>query len=225
LEAGFDSNSNSLWRIRISVSEFEFGEFSSHFQNSNTPNIREFEYKFELGEIFPAPSPMYNKSKCFISLGKDTPKSGPSISAIERAKTPDPEGTKLEFFEMGSCVPFASTIKSHLDIGGIFIWCIDEKIVTNIIGELLFDPATTDERHDAAMSIFKQNEGDDEDNQAGAFQVTIRKTMALNLSHLTLRLDCASDKLAKCYKKLIKELVFLSFLGCERAMWQSTSVP
>jgi hypothetical protein len=58
LEAGFDSNSNSLWRIRISVSEFEFefGEFSRHFQNSNSPNIREFEYEFELDEFFPTPA-------------------------------------------------------------------------------------------------------------------------------------------------------------------------
>jgi hypothetical protein len=91
----------------------------------------------------------------------------------ESNKTPDSEGTKFEFFEMVSCVPFASTIKSHLDIGGKLIFCIDEKIVTNIIGELIFDPATTDERHDAAMSLFKQKEGDDEENQARAFQVTI----------------------------------------------------
>jgi hypothetical protein len=33
--------------------EFEFGEFSRHFQNSNSPNIREFEYEFELGEFLP----------------------------------------------------------------------------------------------------------------------------------------------------------------------------
>jgi hypothetical protein len=55
LEAGFDSNPNSLWRIRIYVSEFEFefGEFSRHLQNSYLPNIREFE--FELGEFFSTP--------------------------------------------------------------------------------------------------------------------------------------------------------------------------
>jgi RNase H-like domain found in reverse transcriptase len=35
--------------------EFEFGEFSRHFQNSNSPNIREFEYEFELGEFLPTP--------------------------------------------------------------------------------------------------------------------------------------------------------------------------
>jgi hypothetical protein len=35
--------------------EFVFGEFSCHFQNSNSPNIREFEYEFELGEFFPTP--------------------------------------------------------------------------------------------------------------------------------------------------------------------------
>jgi CRISPR/Cas system CSM-associated protein Csm4 (group 5 of RAMP superfamily) len=35
--------------------EFEFGEFSRHFQNSNSPNIREFEYEFELSEFFPTP--------------------------------------------------------------------------------------------------------------------------------------------------------------------------
>jgi hypothetical protein len=99
----------------------------------------------------------------------------------ESNKTPDSEGTTLEFFEVGSCVPFASTIKSHLDIGGKLNFCIDEKIVTNIIDELLFDPATTDERIDAAMSIFKQNEGDEGENQAGAFQVTIGKTMAFEL--------------------------------------------
>jgi hypothetical protein len=32
------------------------------------------------------------------------------------------------------------------------------------------------------MSIFKKNEGDDEANQAGAFQVTIGKTLAFQLS-------------------------------------------
>jgi hypothetical protein len=35
--------------------ELELGEFSSHFQNSKSPNIREFEYEFELGEFFPTP--------------------------------------------------------------------------------------------------------------------------------------------------------------------------
>jgi hypothetical protein len=55
LETGFDSNSNSLWRIQISVLEFEFGEFSRHFQNSKWASIREFEYEFELGEFFPTP--------------------------------------------------------------------------------------------------------------------------------------------------------------------------
>jgi hypothetical protein len=57
LETWFDSNSNSLWRTRISMLEFEFefGEFSRHFQNSNSPNIRKFEYEFELGEFFPTP--------------------------------------------------------------------------------------------------------------------------------------------------------------------------
>jgi hypothetical protein len=37
--------------------EFEFGEFSRHFQNSNSPNILEFEYEFELGEFFATPAP------------------------------------------------------------------------------------------------------------------------------------------------------------------------
>jgi hypothetical protein len=35
--------------------EFVFGEFSCHFQNSNSSNIREFEYEFELGEFTPTP--------------------------------------------------------------------------------------------------------------------------------------------------------------------------
>jgi hypothetical protein len=39
--------------------EFEFGEFSRQFQNSNSPNIREFEYEFELGELFPTPALTY----------------------------------------------------------------------------------------------------------------------------------------------------------------------
>jgi hypothetical protein len=43
-------NSNSMLEF-----EFEFGEFSSQFQNSSSPNIREFEYEFELGEFFPTP--------------------------------------------------------------------------------------------------------------------------------------------------------------------------
>jgi hypothetical protein len=37
----------------FSVLEFEFGEFSRHFQNSNSPNIREFDYEFEFGEFSP----------------------------------------------------------------------------------------------------------------------------------------------------------------------------
>jgi hypothetical protein len=39
----------------MSEFEFEFDEFSRHFQNSYSPNIREFEYEFELGEFFPTP--------------------------------------------------------------------------------------------------------------------------------------------------------------------------
>jgi hypothetical protein len=35
--------------------EFEFGEFSRHFRNPNSPNIREFEYEFELGDFFLTP--------------------------------------------------------------------------------------------------------------------------------------------------------------------------
>jgi hypothetical protein len=48
--------------------EFEFGEFSSQFQNSNSPNIREFEYEFELGDFFPTPDYIHkislNKVQC-----------------------------------------------------------------------------------------------------------------------------------------------------------------
>jgi hypothetical protein len=44
--------------------EFEFGEFSSQFQNSNSPNIREFEYEFELGEFFPTPAINYQRHHC-----------------------------------------------------------------------------------------------------------------------------------------------------------------
>jgi hypothetical protein len=40
----------------MSEFEFEFVEFSRHFQNSYSPNIREFEYEFELGEFFPTPT-------------------------------------------------------------------------------------------------------------------------------------------------------------------------
>jgi hypothetical protein len=61
-----------------------------------------------------------------------------------------------------------------------YFW-IDEKIVTNIIGELLFDPATTDERHDAAMGIFEQPEEDIEASGIGAFRVTIGRTLAFEL--------------------------------------------
>jgi hypothetical protein len=54
-ELGFDSIRIRFGRIRISVSEleFEFGELYTLFQNSDSPNIRE--YEFELGEFFPTP--------------------------------------------------------------------------------------------------------------------------------------------------------------------------
>jgi hypothetical protein len=56
-ELGFDSIRIRFGRIRISVSEFEFefGELYTLFQNSDSPNIREYEFEFELGEFFPTP--------------------------------------------------------------------------------------------------------------------------------------------------------------------------
>jgi hypothetical protein len=57
-ELGFDSIRIRFGRIRISVSEFEFefGELYTLFQNSDSPNIREYEFEFELGEFFPTPA-------------------------------------------------------------------------------------------------------------------------------------------------------------------------
>jgi hypothetical protein len=54
---GLDSIRIRFRRIQISVSEFEseFGELYTLFQNSNSPNIREYEFEFELVEFFPAP--------------------------------------------------------------------------------------------------------------------------------------------------------------------------
>jgi hypothetical protein len=54
-ELGFDSIRIRFRRIRISISEFkfEFGELYTLFQNSYSPNIREYEFEFELGEFFP----------------------------------------------------------------------------------------------------------------------------------------------------------------------------
>jgi hypothetical protein len=56
-ELGFDSIRIRFGRIRISVSEFEFefGELHALFQNSDSPNIREYEFEFELDEFFPTP--------------------------------------------------------------------------------------------------------------------------------------------------------------------------
>jgi hypothetical protein len=65
-------------RIRISVSEFEFAEFSRHFQNANSPNIREFE--FEMGKIslpmIPANklSPKFHGLYKVLKEGNDTVK-------------------------------------------------------------------------------------------------------------------------------------------------------
>jgi hypothetical protein len=58
-ELGFNSTRIRFRRIRISVSEikfeFEFGELYTLFQNSDSPNIREYEFEFELAEFFPTP--------------------------------------------------------------------------------------------------------------------------------------------------------------------------
>jgi hypothetical protein len=54
---GFDSIRIRFGRIQISLSEFEFefGELYTLFQNSDSPNIREYEFEFVLGEFFPTP--------------------------------------------------------------------------------------------------------------------------------------------------------------------------
>jgi hypothetical protein len=57
-------------------------------------------------------------------------------SCRESNKLSDSDPTKIEFFTMGSRVPFANTIKSHADISGKLYFWIDENIVTNTIGEL-----------------------------------------------------------------------------------------
>jgi hypothetical protein len=62
--------------------EFEFGEFSRHFQNSNSSNIREFEYEFELGEFFPTPA-------CTSVEGTRAPSTGDAIErTIDSARPP-----------------------------------------------------------------------------------------------------------------------------------------
>jgi hypothetical protein len=109
----------------------------------------------------------------------------------ESNKLSDSDPPKIEFFTMGSRVPFANTMKSHADIGGILYFWIDEKIVTNIVGALLFGPATTDERHDVAIGIFEQPEEDSEESGIGAFRVTIGRTLDFELitSHVAAGLS------------------------------------
>jgi hypothetical protein len=71
-----------------------------------------------------------------ISKGSTPCKWAEYRSCRESNKLSDSDPTKIEFFTMGSRVPFANTIKSHADISGKLYFWIDENIVTNTIGEL-----------------------------------------------------------------------------------------
>jgi hypothetical protein len=103
---------------------------------------------------------------------------------------------KEAFFDVGEGeIAFGNTLRAHFDTGEALYFWIDKKIVSEIISELLFDPAYSGEKLEAALGIFKDDSGG---KASGELNVTVRKVMSSCLvidyvgSGLSFRQACSS---------------------------------
>jgi hypothetical protein len=64
---------------------------------------------------------------------------------------------RKKFFEVSTNeVAYGNTLDAHLDEGeSLFFW-VRRNIVNCVVGDLLFDPNESDEKVEAALSIFKR---------------------------------------------------------------------
>jgi hypothetical protein len=91
-----------------------------------------------------------------------------------------------KYFEVSTDdVAYVNTLNAHLDTGeSLFIW-VRQKTVTRVTGDLLFDPAESDEKVEAAFSIFKEvgvGEAQGASSELSELKVTVKKVLAFSFA-------------------------------------------
>jgi hypothetical protein len=86
---------------------------------------------------------------------------------------------KEAFLDVGEGeIAFGNTLIAHFDtVEALYFW-VDRKIVSEISSELLFDPAYSGEKLEAALGVFK---GDSGGAASGELKVTVRKVISFCL--------------------------------------------
>jgi hypothetical protein len=99
--------------------------------------------------------------------------------------------------KLGSRVPYVNTMDAHVEVDGeTFYFWVSEKIVTNVIGEMLFDPNESDEKIENVLSFFERCDDGHHTESSVERKVTIKKVSAFRLvveyvgAGLTFRQAC-----------------------------------
>jgi hypothetical protein len=90
-----------------------------------------------------------------------------------------------KFFEVSTDdVAYGNTLEAHLDTGeSLFLW-VRRNNVNRVVGDLLFDPTESDEKVEAALSMFKEDgvgEARGVSSEHSELKVTVRKVPAFSI--------------------------------------------
>jgi hypothetical protein len=81
-------------------------------------------------------------------------------------------------------VAYVNTLDAHLDKGESLLFWVRRNIVNRVIGNLLFDPTESDEKVEAALSIFEEDGAGEATvgrSERSKLKVTVRKVLAFSL--------------------------------------------
>jgi hypothetical protein len=86
-----------------------------------------------------------------------------------------------KFFDNGD-VGFVNTMHAYVDTGMLMRFFFDKYIVRVIIGGMLFEPNTSDEKLEAALAVFQSAQDEPHMAERGAYCATVQKRLAVQLT-------------------------------------------
>jgi hypothetical protein len=96
-------------------------------------------------------------------------------------------------------VPYVNTLKAHVDVGcaALYFW-VNENIVPDLSGGMLFDPMESYETVENALSVFERADDGPHSECSVERKVTIKNVVAFWLVVEYVGSGSSSDRLVTC---------------------------
>jgi hypothetical protein len=98
-------------------------------------------------------------------------------------EVPEPDwGRDRVVFRLGFRVPYVNAMEAHVDIGcAVLYFWVNENILSNVIGGMIYDPMEYDVKVENALTAFKRADGGPHSECSVERKVTIKNVVAFRL--------------------------------------------